>query len=330
MRAINSTKLKPVSSTVKMTIGELTASWPWSLLVLFRLSLLALLLAPIVDAQSASIASSGTTQCPAKPSWDDPSRPAHVFGNTWYVGTCGITSILITSPKGHILLDGATEKAAPLIEANIRALGFKVEDIHFILSSHEHLDHAGGIARLQKDSGATVVAREPAATTLERGTNDRRDPQFGVLGDFSPIGKVRRIVDGEALSIGGVTLIAHATPGHTIGSTSWTWKSCESGDCQNMVYADSLTAVSADDYRFSDEQAHPEVVATFRKTFKAVTDLPCDILMTPHPGASHLFARLGPGATEALIDPSACARYAESAASYLDARLAKENRDSKP
>ncbi len=330
MRAINSTKLHRVGSTVKMTRGELTASWPWGLLVLFRLSLLALLLAPVVDAQSSSIASSGTGQCPAKPTWDDPARPAHVFGNTWYVGTCGISAILIASPKGHVLLDGATEKAAPMIEASIRALGFKVEDIEFILSSHEHLDHAGGITRLQNDSGASVVAGEPAAATLERGTNDRGDPQFGVLGDFPPISNIRRVKNGEALSLNGLTLSAHATPGHTAGSTSWTWKSCESGDCRNMVYADSLTAVSADDYLFSDEQAHPGVVAGFRNAFKVVGGLPCDILMTPHPGASNLFARLGPGATEALVDPSACARYAESAARYLDARLAREKTNSSP
>ena len=331
MRTINSTRLHKVSSMFAMTRSELTTSRPWSLLVLFRLSLLAFVLAsPIALAQSTSIASTATEQCPVKPTWSDPARPAHIFGNTWYVGTCGISSILITSPKGHVLLDGATEEAAPSIEANIRALGFKVEDVRFILSSHEHLDHAGGIARLQKNSGATVVAREPAATTLERGTNDPSDPQFGVLDDFPPVSEIRRIKDAEVLSLGDITLTAHATPAHTTGSTSWTWKSCESDNCRKMVYADSLTAVSADDYRFSDEQAHPGVVATFRKSFTVVAELPCDILMTPHPGASHLLERLGPGATEALVDPTACVRYTESAARYLDARLAREKTNSSP
>lgn len=299
--------------------------------MLLRLSLFVFLITPpIAAAQSTSVAPSATGQCPVKPTWDDAARPSHIFGNTWYVGTCGISAILITSLKGHVLLDGATEKAAPLIETNIRALGFKVEDIKFILSSHEHLDHAGGIARLQEDSGATVVSREPAATILELGSNDRSDPQFGMLGAFPPSSKIRRIKDGETLSLGGTKLTTHATPGHTAGSTSWTWKSCESGDCLDMVYADSLTAVSADDYRFSDEQAHPGVITTFRKTFKAVVDPPCDILMTLHPGASHLFARLGSGATESLVDPTACARYAESAAKYLDARLTRENANSTP
>jgi metallo-beta-lactamase class B len=299
--------------------------------VLFRLSLIALLLVyTIANAESISRPPTPTTPCPAEPSWNDPARPAHIFGNTWYVGTCGISAILVTSDHGHVLLDGTTEEAASLVEANIRALGFKVEDVKFILGSHEHLDHAGGIARLQHDSGATVVAREPAAMVLERGTNDRSDPQFGILDSFPPIRNIRRIKDRETVLVGDLTLTAHATPAHTAGSTSWTWTSCESGACRNMVYADSLSAVSADAYRFSDEEAHPGVVVTFRKTFKAIAALPCDILMTPHPGASHLFARLGPSATEPLIDPGACSRYAENAGKQLDARLATEKANPRP
>ncbi len=292
--------------------------------MLFRLSQIAFLFLCQIAVAQAPNAGLSSEHCPEKPSWSDPARPAHIFGNTWYVGTCGISVILITSPKGHVLFDGATDEAVPSIEASIGALGFKVEDIKFILSSHEHLDHAGGIARLQKDSGATVVAREPAARTLERGSNDRSDPQFGLLNGFAPISAIRRIKNSESLTLGDLNVTAHATPGHTAGSTSWTWKSCESGDCRNMVYADSLTAVSADDYRFSDEQAHPDVIAGFRKAFKVVADLPCDILMTPHPGASHLFARLGPGATEALIDENACVQYAGDASKTLDVRLARE------
>ncbi len=298
--------------------------------MLFRLSQLAFLFLCQIAVAQAPVAGLPSEHCPEKPSWSDPARPAHIFGNTWYVGTCGISVILITSPKGHVLIDGATDEAAPSIEANVRALGFKVEDIKFILSSHEHLDHAGGIARLQKDAGASVVAREPAATTLERGSNDRSDPQFGLLKGFAPISAIRRIKNGETLALGDLGVTAYATPGHTAGSTSWTWKSCESGDCRNMVYADSLTAVSADDYRFSDEKAHPGVIAGFRKAFNVVATLPCDILMTPHPGASDLFARLGPAATEALIDPGACVRYAESAAKTLDSRLVKEKPTAKP
>lgn len=268
--------------------------------------------------------------CQKDSGWNDPTRPAHIYGNTWYVGTCGISAILVTSEQGHILLDGATEKAAPMIEANIKALGFKVKDIRFIIISHEHFDHIGGIATLLRDSGAIVVAREPAASTLERGENESGDPQFGILQPFPAVANVRRIANGETLALGELALIAHATPGHTSGSTSWTWSSCESGTCQHMVYADSLTAVSSEQYLFSDEASHPGTLAAFRGSFETVANLPCDILMTPHPGASQLFERLGPGAPSPLVDPSACKRYADSARSRLDARLEKEKATTKP
>jgi metallo-beta-lactamase class B len=268
--------------------------------------------------------------CPAQAGWSDPARPAHVFANTWYVGTCGISAILVTGESGHVLIDGATEAAAPMIEANVRSLGFRVEDIHYIVNSHEHLDHAGGLARLQKDSGATVVAREPAASILESGVNDRGDPQFGAIDPFPPVTDARRLAEGETLVLGELRLVVHATPGHTAGSTSWTWTSCEADDCRSMVYADSLSAVSADDYRFSDEAAHPGIVDAFRRSFAKVAALPCDILMTPHPGASHLLERLGPSATRPLIDSAACARYAGEARTRLDARIDKERQDAKP
>jgi metallo-beta-lactamase class B len=288
----------------------------------FRFLVLAML--SCCSATHAAAVAPDTPACAEKSGWDDPVAPARIHANTWYVGTCGISAILITTDEGHVLIDGATETSAPLIERNIRTLGFKVEDIRYILDSHEHLDHAGGIALLQRDSGAVVIAREPAASILERGENDLGDPQYGTLGPFPPIRNIRRINDGETLALGRILMTAHATPGHTAGSTSWSWTSCESTDCRHMVYADSLSAVSADGYRFSDEAAHPGVVAAFRSSFDAVAALPCDILMTPHPGASHLLARIGPAASEALVDPAACARYADNARSKLDTRLDKE------
>jgi metallo-beta-lactamase class B len=283
-----------------------------------------------ICAQSVGAPDPAMQPCPTDGGWSDPARPAHVYANTWYVGTCGISAILITSPDGHVLIDGATEQAAPMIEANVRALGFRVEDIRFLLNSHAHLDHAGGLARLAKDSGATLIAREPSARTLERGASERDDPQFGQLGPFPPVRDVRRIADRETVTVGQLVLTAHATPGHTAGSTSWTWTSCENGDCRAMVYADSVSAVSAKSYRYSDEESHPGVVAAFRSSLDRIAALPCDILMTPHPSASRLLARLGPSASEALIDPTACTRYAEQARQRLESRIEKEQGTEQP
>ncbi|WP_441333407.1 subclass B3 metallo-beta-lactamase [Lysobacter sp. CA199] len=265
------------------------------------------------------------TVCPADPTWDTPSPPRRIHGNTWYVGTCGISSILIASDQGHVLIDGATEKAATQIEANIRTLGFRVEDVKYILSSHEHLDHAGGIAQLQRDSGATVVALPAEAVSLERGQGDRGDPQFLSTPPFKPVRAVRRIAVGETLSLGPIALTPHATPGHTPGSTSWTWNACDqAGVCRAIAYADSLTPFSDDEYRYTDEAAHPGVIAAFRQSLATVARLPCDILLTPHPSASDLFARLGPQASKSLVDAGACRVYAATGTAKLDARIAKE------
>ena len=288
-------------------------------------------LTPTALAMASDVGNAGAPiACADDAGWNDPSPSRHIHGNTWYVGTCGISALLITSPEGHVLVDGGTEKAAPLIEANIRAAGFSLQDVRYIVTSHEHHDHVGGVAQLQRDTGATVVAREPAASTLERGHSDRSDPQFKSLDPFPPVASVRRITDGETLVLGPILLTAHATPGHAPGGTSWTWQSCESGHCLDMAYVDSLTAISDETYRFSDETAHPGVVGTFRQTLASVAALPCDVLVTPHPSASKLWSRIGPQTNSPLIDPQACQAYAAGASTRLDQRIEQERKGSTP
>lgn len=262
--------------------------------------------------------------CSADPGWDDPATPRRIYGNTWFVGTCGISALLVTSDQGHLLIDGATSKGGAQILANIRTLGFKPEDVRAIVFSHEHYDHAGGLAALQAATGAPVLARAPAIEVLKRGTADRSDPQFLVSEPFPGVGRVQEITDDEVIKVGPLTLQAVPTPGHTLGSTSWTWQSCQDGVCRQMVYADSLTAISDDVYRYSDEAAHPGVLEGFRQTLSRVSALKCDILLTPHPTASGMWSRIGPQASEPLVDASACRSYAQKATERLDKRLADE------
>lgn len=257
--------------------------------------------------------------CEGRDGWSDPAPPAKIHGNTYYVGTCGITALLVTTPDGLVLIDGATEEAAPDILANIRALGFDPADVRYLLASHEHLDHVGGLKALQDATGASVLARKEAVATLTSGEPEAIDPQRGAIPPFRGVTVARTLNEGETLPVGGIGLTIHATPGHTPGSTSWTWKSCEAGDCRTIAYVDSLSAVSADDYRFTD---HPDYVAMLRGTFAKVPGLPCDLLITPHPGASSLFERLAGEAP--LVDSGACKAYAAGAAKRLDERLAKE------
>lgn len=257
--------------------------------------------------------------CAGKDGWSDPAPPVRVFGNVYDVGTCGIVSLLITGPRGHILLDAATAEAAPSIAANIERLGFKLSDVKLIGASHEHFDHVGGVAELQRLTGATVMSMPAAYLTFETGIVNREDPQWGMHKPF-PGAKVGIMLsDGFVARQGPLSLTAYVTPGHAPGSTTWSWRSCDAKRCVNIVYADSVSAVSAEEYRFSD---HKKYVAAFRDSLFKIARLRCDLLITPHPGASNFYDRLAGKAP--LIDRSACKAYADRGRKALDERLAKE------
>jgi metallo-beta-lactamase class B len=287
-----------------------------------RFSLLVALLATFTAASAQTTAS--CTQCAE---WNVSQEPFRIYGNTYYVGVHGLSSILITSPQGHVLIDGDIPESAPKIVANIQALGFRIKDVKLILNSHVHFDHAGGIAELHRLSGAPVAASKFTALALESGHSGRDDPQYGALPPIQPVAHVRIIKDGETLHVGPLALTAHFTPGHTPGGTTWTWQSCDQDHCLNMVYADSLSAVSADNFRFSRNTTYPRVIQDFEKSFATLSALPCDILLTPHPEASDLWARLArreKGDPNAFVDKTACRRLADTSRANLQKRIASE------
>jgi metallo-beta-lactamase class B len=251
--------------------------------------------------------------------WDKPAPPVRLHGNSYLVGTCGISAILVTGDSGHILIDGGTERGADLIARNIQRLGFRLQDVKILLHSHEHFDHVGGIGRLQRMTGAQLVASPAAAPVLRSGAAGTGDPQAGMHKPF-PAARVDRIVqDGEMIRLGNLTLTAVATPGHTPGALSWRWGSCDGGVCRQFVYADSLSPVSRDNYRFSD---HPAYLAAYRASIAKVGKLECDILLTPHPSASAMIERMAGRAQ--FDDREGCSAYARQLESKLDERIAKE------
>ena len=187
--------------------------------------------------------------------------------------------------------------------------------------SHAHYDHVGGIAALQRISGATVFASHDAAVALEAGTLQENDPQFGGGMDgqtFQAVDSVTPLDDGDTVQLGDVVLTMIYTPGHTAGGTSWTWESCEDGICLDVVYLDSLTAVSRPGYRYSDGLG--EVLA---KTLARVAALDCDVLLSTHDSSFSLHAKLRQG-RKAFIDPDACRELAAKSSTYLDNRLKSE------
>ncbi len=259
--------------------------------------------------------------------WLTPQPPVQIFGNTYLVGFGGLNIALIRTSDGLILLDGGLPQGVRQIEANIRALGFEPSDVKLILSTEPHYDHAGGLAALARDTGAPVIASAEAAKVLRSGKSGPDDPQMAWLPPFPPVEQVRAIRDGEQLQLGGVTVTALATPGHTPGSMSWTWRSCEGDNCADVVFASSLTPLAAGDYRFS-APANRGATARFRETFQRLRSLPCDILLTTHPAASGGEAKLArlrqDREPNPFIDPQACAVYAETYERAFTRRLAEE------
>lgn len=251
--------------------------------------------------------------------WDKPGPPFRIFGNSYYVGSCGITAILIVGREGHILIDGGTEAGADIIAKNINTLGFSITDVKLLLHSHEHFDHVAGLARLQQLSGARLLASPQAAPVLQTGVAADDDPQAG-MHDAFPAAQVEGIVrEGEAVRLGALTLNPVPTPGHTSGALTWQWTSCEKRHCLSIVYADSLSPVSRDEYRFSD---HPSYVDAYRASLRKLAELDCEILLTPHPSASHMRARLI--APDGLISTYNCKSFADDVSVRLDKRIADE------
>lgn len=279
---------------------------------------------------AASAATSAITEftCSSCKDWNRPQEPFQVYGNTYYVGTAELSALLLTGPKGHILLDGALPQSAPLIEANIRKLGFRMKDVKLILNSHEHFDHAGGIAALQRASGAKVAASAIGARVLRDGVIGKDDPQYDPGQDprIDKVRKVMEVADGEVLTVGPLSVKAHMTPGHAPGGTTWTWISCEKGRCLDMVYADSLTTVSTDGFRFTGGAGRPDLTPGIRAVIEKVGALKCDVIVSTHPGFTDTLVKLAKRTPEhnPFIDSNGCKNYAAASIARLEKRIATE------
>jgi metallo-beta-lactamase class B len=256
--------------------------------------------------------------------WNQPHKPFRIYGNTYYVGTQGISAVLITSEYGHVLVDAGTAEAAKQVAANITALGFDLADVKGIVLSHPHYDHAGGLAELEKLTGAPIYVLRGAEAVLRTGKLPKDDPQAGAK--MKAIAKPAHmwvVEDDQLLGIGSLRLRVLATPGHMPGGSSWTWDACDGGRCLTVVYGDSLSAVSAKKYRFKD---HPEAVQALESSFARIEAAKCELLLTPHPEASGGLARLEQAGADAekLKDDNACKKYAQGARENLKQRLAEE------
>lgn len=256
-------------------------------------------------------------------SWNAEHAPFKIHGNSYYVGVDGLSSVLITSSNGHILIDGGLPQSAALIAKNIEQLGYSIKDVKWLLNSHAHFDHVGGLAALQRMSGAELAASPDSAKAMHLGTALATDPQagFGNVMKFPAISQLTIIADGDSIVLGNNVVTALFTPGHSPGGTSWSWPSCEAGKCINIVFADSLNSVSDEVYQFS---AHPDYLASLQNSIETVRNLKCDIIIAAHPSFSGLFEKAN---AKSFIDPEGCRKYADDAEKRLNDRLKIEKTD---
>ena len=259
-------------------------------------------------------------------SWKAPVPPRHVGGNLYYVGASGVSSWLIATPAGHILIDTGFADTVPIILRGVEELGFRPADIKLILSSHAHIDHTGGHAPMKRATGADIVASAADARVLESGGAEDflTWPKDTLL--YEPVKVDRILADGEQVTLGGTTLTAHLTPGHTRGATTWTMELADAGRTYHIVFFSSATI--NDGTRLLGNAAYPGIVADLEGTFAKLKALPCDIFLAPHGGQFAMadkFARLERGeGPAALVDPAGWARLLAGAEQAFRDLLARE------
>lgn len=256
--------------------------------------------------------------------WNQPVEPYRVIGNIHFVGAADIASFLIATPEGHILLDGGFEETVPIIRAGVEKLGFKLSDVKVLLNSHAHYDHAGGLAELKKLTGATLWASEGDAPALAKGGRD--DFRFGDTLAFPPVQPDRTFRDGGKITIGGVTLTARITPGHTQGNTTWTLKVEEGGKTYDVVIVGSASILPGD--VLTNNPKYPGLDQDYATTLRVLASLPCDVFLASHPnfyGGLGKAERLRKGeAPNPFIDPAGYRKYVERSEARYKEWIAKE------
>jgi metallo-beta-lactamase class B len=251
-----------------------------------------------------------TLACAENAAWTTPFPPHQIAGNLYYVGSQDLASYLITTPEGHILINSSLEESVPLIRASVEKLGFKFGDIKILLISHAHSDHCAGSAELLKQTKARYLVMEGDADAVEHGgTKNSRLEKAGYL-QFPPAHVDQRLKDGDDVKLGGAVLVAHLTPGHTRGCTTWTLQVMEGGKALNAVIIGSPNVNPG--YILVDNKEYPAIATDYEQTFRVLKALPVDLFLGAHGsyyGMVEKHARLNSGSVNPFIDPEGYHRY---------------------
>jgi len=238
------------------------------------------------DAAAASDTNSFTAEDLAmKKEWDEwnaPVKPFRLMGNIYYVGVAGISSFLITTSEGNILMDTGFEMTVSRIRDSVTKLGFRLEDIKIILNTHAHLDHAGGHALMRKLTGAKILMSEADAALLASGGRGDFTPYTDNMKSYTPAKADGLLRDGDKVTLGGVTLVCHLTPGHTKGCTTWTMDATEDGNVYHVLFFGSTSILPR--VSLVNNVKYPNIAEDFTSTYKKLKVLPCDVFLAPHTG----------------------------------------------
>lgn len=257
--------------------------------------------------------------------WNQPIKPVRIIGNIYYVGASEVSSFLITTPKGHILLDSGFAETVPLIIQGVNQLGFKIADIRVIINSHAHYDHAAGLAELKRLTGAQLALSEQDAALVANG--GKGDFQWGETLTYEPVKADRILKDMDRVELGGITMTARLTPGHTKGCTTWVMKANEEGKDYDVVFIGSATAPG---YKLVDNAKYPNIVSDFEYTFNLLRSLPCDVFLGPHGWFFSLKEKIAKlsqhGKTNPFIDKSSYSKYVNTNEEDFRELLAKQQK----
>ena len=257
------------------------------------------------------------------PDWTEPFPPFRIAGNLYYVGSKGLASYLVTTPQGNILINSDLEANVPMIKASIEKLGFNYKDTKILLISHAHFDHDAGSALIKESTGATYMVMDRDVPVVESG--GKADFNYGSSSTYTSVKVDRVLHDGDKVALGEVVLVAHLTPGHTKGCTTWTMKVVDAGKTYNVVIIGSPNVNAG--YKLVHNTAYPQIASDYERTWRVLKSLPCDIFLGAHGdyfGLLEKYPRMKEGSLNPFIDPDGYQKYVVQKEKDFYAELKKQ------
>jgi len=259
------------------------------------------------------------------PAWTTPFPPFRIAGNLYYVGSKDLASYLIVTPRGMILINSSLQSSVPLIQKSVASLGFHFSDIKILLISHAHYDHCGGSARIKQLTGAKYEVMDADVPVVESGGRDDFQYAHDKSMHFPPAHVDRVLHDGDTVSLGGTTLTAHLTPGHTKGTTTWTLEEPQDGRMMHVVIVGSPNVNAG--YKLVGNKAYPQIASDYEHGFAVLRGLPCDIFLGAHGdyfGMVAKYARWKAGDRDAFVDSKGYRAYIANRQQAFESELHRQ------